>query len=919
MPPEAATREAKSITATSAVLRGELNFAAGEPGSYKFVYQQDTSKECNEEFAAPRTFGVSTAALDQEVNADVTNLQPDREYAFCVVLFNQAGQEARGSAATFKTLAPRPAVVRESSSVSSPGEATLEAVVNPENQATSCVFEYGKSTAYGTKVSCGSLEGFSEQGVGATASQLAPGATYHYRVVLENASNEKTAGSDGQFTTKLRHPIIESESEHTSSVGATSATLEASLDPNFQGTTYSFEYSSKGTAAVKGTAGSLQAPITTIEGSPVLYGGAGQPVGVPTGTVLSPGTTYYYRVTAENETNKGKPVVGVVKSFTTLPVPQTDPVTAMTATTATFNGHFGPLNENTATQYYFLYNIGPTCGGAGNTEAEEAGKGSEPEVKEAKPVTELQPNAEYTVCLVTVNEFGSQQGPPVHFRTAVAAPKIDAVSVPETPAVTLTPFEAKFEAQINANGQETTYAFEYSETESGTGELTGTITTIKGANLPAALGDQTASVLSSPGHLLTPATTYYYRVTSKNVTGSALIEAARSFTTPTAKAPVIEGESASNFTLTGATIEAQVNPEYKETQYAFEYAPHESELLKHEGTSLGGGTILAGSIAAPSTHLVSTSLSGLQPNTRYYYRVVAKNPTGPALQEGTVASFMTANMPTATTGAVLSVTSTTATVAGTLNPDGLPTSYYIQYGGVNYGQQTPTQNVPASTGPLGETITLQGLEPGVTYHYRLVANNVNGINQTAFGEDATFTTTATPVALTGLAVSGVTQTSATISATLEARGLPTRYELDLGSTPGQLQPRASGETSSASAVPITLTVESLSPSTTYYYKLIAANPDGPIEPPEGSFTTAAASAASAPAGLPAAVPFQSIAELNAREAKEAKKLPNPTTPLTNAQKLKKALKQCKKQKSKSKRAKCEKAAHKKYPTVKKKK
>ena len=60
--------------------------------------------------------------------------------------------------------------------------------------------------------------------------------------------------------------------------------------------------------------------------------------------------------------------------------------------------------------------------------------------------------------------------------------------------------------------------------------------------------------------------------------------------------------------------------------------------------------------------------------------------------------------------------------------------------------------------------------------------------------------------------------------------------------------------------------------------------------------------------------YQSIAELNAREAKEDKKLPNPsiTKGLTNAQKLKKALKACSRDKGRARRARCVKQANARY-------
>jgi len=186
---------------------------------------------------------------------------------------------------------------------------------------------------------------------------------------------------------------------------------------------------------------------------------------------------------------------------------------------------------------------------------------------------------------------------------------------------------------------------------------------------------------------------------------------------------------------------------------------------------------------------------------------------------------------------------------------------------------------------------------------------------TTVGANRTFTTSpATPPILSGVAVSGVTQSAATISATLNPQELATRYELQLGATPGQLQPIAGGQ--ATSVTPLSLSAGSLSPSTTYYYKLVAVGPDGTVEP-EGSFTTAPGPAGAASGSLPALIPYQSIAELDAKEAKEDKGIAT-TKSLTNKEKLAKALKVCKRDKSKSKRQKCEKQAHAKYPVGKKK-
>jgi hypothetical protein len=202
--------------------------------------------------------------------------------------------------------------------------------------------------------------------------------------------------------------------------------------------------------------------------------------------------------------------------------------------------------------------------------------------------------------------------------------------------------------------------------------------------------------------------------------------------------------------------------------------------------------------------------------------------------------------------------------------------------------------------------------------------------QVVHGEDETFTIPATPPILTGVSVQAITQSSATIAATLNPQSLPSRYELQLGATPGELQPVSSG--GAFSTTELSLPVSSLSPATTYYYRLSATNASSPTNPETnqsvpveatGSFTTAPAGGStnqSSP-GPPALIPYQSIAELNAKEAKEDKGLSGSTITksLTKAEKLKAALKQCKRDKRKSKRASCEKQARKKYGPIKRKK
>jgi PKD repeat protein len=79
-----------------------------------------------------------------------------------------------------------------------------------------------------------------------------------------------------------------------------------------------------------------------------------------------------------------------------------------------------------------------------------------------------------------------------------------------------------------------------------------------------------------------------------------------------------------------------------------------------------------------------------------------------------------------------------ATIEGGIYPNGLDTSWWIEYGtDNNYGQQTPATDVGASTSPIQAAGYLSHLSPDTSYHYRLVAQNSLG---TTYGYDYTFTT-----------------------------------------------------------------------------------------------------------------------------------------------------------------------------------
>ena len=97
--------------------------------------------------------------------------------------------------------------------------------------------------------------------------------------------------------------------------------------------------------------------------------------------------------------------------------------------------------------------------------------------------------------------------------------------------------------------------------------------------------------------------------------------------------------------------------------------------------------------------------------------------------------------PAATTGPATAVTDHSATLGGSFDAKGAPTSYHFEYGPTTaYGSVTATTS-GGSGGATAAAATLGGLSPSTDYHYRLVATNAGG---TATGTDRDFTTTTPP-------------------------------------------------------------------------------------------------------------------------------------------------------------------------------
>jgi hypothetical protein len=104
-----------------------------------------------------------------------------------------------------------------------------------------------------------------------------------------------------------------------------------------------------------------------------------------------------------------------------------------------------------------------------------------------------------------------------------------------------------------------------------------------------------------------------------------------------------------------------------------------------------------------------------------------------------------ASKPAVTTGVAASITQSTVTLTGTVDPNGAATTYFFQYGPTTlYGLRTVAGTVTGSK-PRHVAIAVSGLAPFTRYHYQLVAQNSKGITK---GHDRSFKTLKQPLGLT---------------------------------------------------------------------------------------------------------------------------------------------------------------------------
>ena len=317
------------------------------------------------------------------------------------------------------------------------------------------------------------------------------------------------------------------------------------------------------------------------------------------------------------------------------------------------------------------------------------------------------------------------------------------------------------------------------------------------------------NVGSPPSYVVNNLSTgiYYFAVTAYDTTGleSAYSnESSKSFI-----GPVISAISASNITISGATINWTTSIS---ANSQVEY-----------GTTTAYGTLTTLDATLVTGH--SQTLSGLQAGTTYHFRVRSADGTGSMSVSGDNTFTTTLNV-----GPVISaITATNITTSGaTINwTTSISANSQVESGTTTaYGSLTTLD----ATLVTGHSQILSGLLAGTIYHFRV--RSADGSGALSVSGDNTFTTTNPPPVISAITATNIGASSVTINWTTNVLA---NSQVESGTT------TAYGSLSTLSATLVTghsQTLSSLLAGTAYHFRVRSADGTGALSiSGDNTFTT----------------------------------------------------------------------------------
>lgn len=314
---------------------------------------------------------------------------------------------------------------------------------------------------------------------------------------------------------------------------------------------------------------------------------------------------------------------------------------------------------------------------------------------------------------------------------------------------------ATLNGTVDPGGAAASYQFEY-----GLDTTYGTSTSVTSAGSGSSAVPATAAISG-----LMPNETYHYRIIGTN-TGGSITGEDQTLHTNSVAPTIVGAPSTASMAPTTVRVRGVINPNHTQTSWHVDYGTD---------TTYGSSTSPDASAGAGTSDLpVNALIDGLAPSTTYHYRITADNGASGA-QHGPDGTFTTAP---ARPASAIDVSTSHATLVGTIDPHGVATTYHFEYGqSASYGRSTSESEGGSGSGEETVTAGIDGLEPSTTYHVRVVATSGS---DSWSGADGTFTTPPAPVS-TASAVTGVGTSTATLNGAVDTHGAAGTYQFEVSS------------------------------------------------------------------------------------------------------------------------------------------
>lgn len=714
-----------------------------------------------------------------------------------------------------------PTVLSQLGTAVTANQASVSASIHPRSQTTGVGFEWGPTPSYGSRSTlANTISGSTPIACNLTMAGLAPMTTYHFRAFASN-SGGSTVGPDNTFTTPPLPPVV--MTLPATAMAGSSATLNASVTSSGSPTTAWFEW---------GLRSGAYSNVTPMGG----FNGSELPLSTSL-SGLSPGLVYHARVAA---TNGGGMARGRNVRFGSPAILLNGPAATTNLLASTFTDPgAAAFNVPLALACGDFYSVGLRADGTvaawGNNQYDHLSIPAS-----ATNVTAIGVAGNYSVALRadgSLVAWGTNFGGSLLFPTSASNVITLAAGAFHTLAL-------RADGAIVGVGRN----------DSGQINIPGGATNV----VAIAAGDYHSLALRADGSVIAwgsngwgqtnvpPGATNVVAITAGSLHSLAL-------------------RADGTIVGWGDNSKGQISlPASATNVVAVAGGQRHNLALRADGTLVGWGENTFGQLNFPPdatniltvatrySHSIALRADGAVmawgDNSMRQLNLPANLGALPLIISGSVnvnaagtylLTYTSTNILGGTTTAARTVvveaapvvTQPASLVSGrgamlnaSINPRGVATTYYFQYGTTAaYGSFTATNNLLAGASPVPVSLLIPGLNPGTTYHFRAVS--VNGWG-TAFGADGSFTTLLAPWVAT-LPATGVLNGSATLNASVNPGGDNTTAWLEWGSPSNPF-----GNTTppkwlnGAATISVTANLTGLVPGAAYTYRVAASNNTG---------------------------------------------------------------------------------------------